>query len=294
MAISGAWHRISAGEFEADISEVGAGLAGLRHAGRPVTSPWPADALPPMSCGAVLLPWPNRIREGRYSFGGTDHQLPLTEPAKHNAIHGLVRWERWSVGVEASDSITLTLELVPQTGYPFELSASISYALDPAAGLSVTARVTNRGPATAPFGIGFHPYLDLDGGDYDSTVVGVPAATVLIADGQQIPIGARPVAGTEYQLLPPVRLGELRLDDCFTDLVGSSATVGFDGRVTELWWDESFRFVQAFTAPDRFGRTAVAIEPMTCPANAFNSHDGLITLERGESYTGRWGISARA
>jgi aldose 1-epimerase len=293
MAMTGEWFEIRAGDYRAQLSEVGAGLAGLWHSDRPLTSPWPDGVLPPMSGGAVLIPWPNRIRDGRYHFGGSDYQLPLSEPAQHNASHGLVRWVRFTVADRSDDSVTFAHHLVPQTGYPFELVIGIRYELTADGGLSVTTTVDNHAGTSAPFGAGFHPYLDLDGHDLDRAEIEVPAATRLVTDDRQIPIERVAVAGTPYQLSPRRALGTLRVDHGFTDLTGTTATVAVGGHATELWWDSEFEYLQVFTPPlERFGRTAIAIEPMTCAPDAFNSGDGLIELGAGETFRASWGITA--
>ncbi|MEO7262477.1 MAG: aldose epimerase, partial [Jatrophihabitantaceae bacterium] len=130
MSFDGRRYEIAAGGYRAVLAEVGACLAGLWHDGSPVTVESPPDALPPKSTGAVLLPWPNRIADGRYSFDGVDYQLPLTEPARLNASHGLVKWVRWGATHHDGSSLTLAHDLAPQTGYPFELRLEISYRLD--------------------------------------------------------------------------------------------------------------------------------------------------------------------
>ena len=292
MPMTGQWFELHAGDYRARLSEVGAGLAGLWHGDRPLTAPWPEEVLPPMSSGAVLIPWPNRIRDGKYRFGDADYQLPLSEPAKHNASHGLVRWVRFAVADRSERSVTFAHHLVPQTGYPFELVIGIRYELGAESGLTVTTTVDNHSAAAAPFGAGFHPYLDLDGHDLDEAAIEVPAATRLVTDDQQIPVERVAVAGTPYQLDTPRALGTLRLDDGFTDLTGNTATVAVGGRVTELWWDAEFEYIQVFTPPlGRFGRTAIAIEPMTCAPDAFNSRDGLIELAAADTFRASWGIT---
>lgn len=294
MAISGTWYELTAGDYRALVTDIGAGLVSLEHAGRPVTAAWPSGVLPPMSSGAVLLPWPNRIRDGRYRFGGAELQLPLTEPKQHNASHGLVRWERFAVEQDSAAELRLSLDVVPQTGYPFELSTEIRYALTSESGLTVSTTVHNHGVGPAPFGLGFHPYFDLDGHDLDHAVIDIPVSEVLDTDEQQIPVGRRPVENSPYQLAPARPLGTLRLDHGFA-VAGSRASIGIGQAVTEIWWDDEFGYLQVFTPPlERFGRTAIAIEPMTCPANAFNSGDGLIELAAGATWTASWGITARS
>jgi aldose 1-epimerase len=293
MAMTGELFEINSGDYRAIVSEVGAGLAGLWSGDRPITSPWPDGVLPPMSSGAVLIPWPNRLRDGAYQHGGVDYRLPLSEPAQHNASHGLVRWVRWQLAARDSDALTLTHDLVPQTGYPFEIALEIRYALSGETGLTVTTSATNHGERSAPFGAGFHPYLDLNGHDLDHAEIDIPAAAMYLTDERQIPTERVEVHSTPYQLSPRRPLGTLRLDHGFTELTGARAEVRIGGHSTELWWSEEFGYLQVFTPPEeRFKRTAIAIEPMSCAANSFNTGDGLVILEPGASWSGAWGITA--
>jgi aldose 1-epimerase len=291
MSFDGRRYEIAAGGYRATLAEVGACLAGLWHDGTPITVENPTRALPPKSSGAVLLPWPNRIAGGRYRFDGEDYQLPLTEPARLNASHGLVKWVRWSAERQDRSSVTLTHELAPQTGYPFELRLQLDYRLDADAGLRVSAVVTNTGRSAAPFGAGFHPYLDLAGHELDTAELLVPAGAVIEADDRQIPTGRHRVEGTPHDLRTIRPIGGLRLDHGFTQLTGSAALLRTERRSVEIRWDAAFGYLQVFTPPFITpGRNAVAIEPMSCPANAFNSGEGLIRLEPGQQWTGSWGI----
>ena len=114
-ALSGQQFTITAGEHEATVVEVGGGLRRYVHRGVDVTCGYATDVLAPKCCGGVLVPWPNRLRGGRYRFEGADYQLALTEPAAGNAIHGLGRWERWRALRQDTASVTLTLDVVPQS-----------------------------------------------------------------------------------------------------------------------------------------------------------------------------------
>ncbi|HKC27191.1 MAG TPA: aldose epimerase, partial [Jatrophihabitans sp.] len=159
MTATGKQYVIEAGAHRATIVEVGAGLRQYTHDGVDITATYGEDDVPPRGCGSTLVPWPNRIRDGKYTFEGTSYQLPLTEPAAHNAIHGLGRWERWTKVRQESDRVTLRLDVVPQPGYPFEVRVETTYALHPEQGLMVTLGARNLGRVRAPFGAGSHPYL---------------------------------------------------------------------------------------------------------------------------------------
>ena len=299
MGLSGQEFVIVAGEHEATIVEVGGGLRAYRHAGRDVVASYPVDTLQPKCAGGVLVPWPNRLRDGRYTFEGQPLQVALTEPKAGNAIHGLGRWERWRATQHEPDSVTMRLDIVPQTGWPFELRFEVRYSLHPEAGLIVSAEATNYGSGRAPFGAGFHPYLATGGAPLEEVKLTLPAAQRLVLDEMQVPIGDQSVHRTPYDFRKGKRLKELRMDDGFTDLATvdgrGAAEVHTKGGGARLWFDETFRYLQVFTLDNlTAGTPAVAIEPMTCAPDAFNSGAGLIVLEPGGTWSGAWGITPLA
>jgi aldose 1-epimerase len=301
MVMTGQQYEITAGEQWAAVSEVGANLRGYRRADVDVTHVHSPDAIPPKSNGAVLMPWPNRIRRGRYTFAGEDRQLILSDPSLGNATHGLANWARWIVDEHRPDEVRLHCDVVPQKGWPCELRAEVSYRVDAEAGLIVTLGATNTGADALPFGAGSHPYLSAGDTPIDEVRLRVPARTRLVTDDAQIPIGTEDVAGTEFDLRELEPIGARRFDTAFTALEPDPDDPGrghvelqAGDRLTRLWWDHpAFTTVQVFTVPELApGRAAVAVEPMTCPADAFNSGTGLIVLEPGASWTGRWGVGS--
>jgi aldose 1-epimerase len=295
MTLTGQQYVIEAGRHRATVVEVAAGLQNYTFDGAEVTGSYGNDELPPKGCGITLVPWPNRIKDGKYSFDGTDYQLALTEPAARNAIHGLGRWVRWAKVRQSSDAITLRLDIVPQNGYPFEIQVDVTYELQPERGLRVTQTATNHGRARAPFGAGSHPYLSTRGHALADTTLQLPARELLVVDDKQVPVGVRPVNRTDRDFRRGRRLRTIRLDDGFTGLDTSDGQGAAEVRTPDggarLWFDETYKFLQVFTrdALTR-NRPAVAIEPMTCAPNAFNTGAGLIILEPGGTWTGSWGI----
>jgi aldose 1-epimerase len=294
--LTGAQYVISAGEHQATIVEVGAALQRYAHKGIDVTCTYGEDVLPPKGCGITLVPWPNRIRAGRYSFEGTDYQLAITEPAAGNAIHGLGRWVRWTKVEHVPSSVTLRLDVVPQNGYPFPIRADVTYTLHAELGLTVTLGARNIGRGRAPFGAGSHPYLSTRGHALADTKLKLPARELIVTDEKAVPIGARAVAGSEHDLRRGKRLKALRMDDGFTGLDVHDgrgvAEVRTPSGGARLWFEETFRFLQVFTIDALTpGQPGIAIEPMTCAPNAFNSGAGLIVLEPDGAWTGRWGIT---
>lgn len=286
------------GDQRATVDEVGGGLRSYSAAGRKLLDGYRAGEAAASGRGQVLIPWPNRIEDGAYEFDGRPQQLPLTEPERSNAIHGLVRTEPWTVGEREPHRVVVEHVLEPQPGYPFTLSLAVEYALSES-GLSVQTTATNTGPDACPFGSGQHPYLTLGTPAVDSLVLSAPGRTVLITDERGIPRGREPVDDTPYDFRRPREIGATTLDHAFTDLVR-----GTDGRARvelrdprsraglSLWADESYPYLQLFTGdplPD-VSRRSLAVEPMTCPANAFRTGEDLIRLEPGASVTSAWGI----
>ncbi len=295
---SGEQFEISAGGQRATIVEVGGGLREYEADGRPVLEPYAADRMCDGAHGAPLVPWPNRLEDGRYSFDGTAYQVPLTEPEKRNAIHGFLRWQPWEATERDADRVVMATHIHPRGGYPFTLGIRASYELGPG-GLTVATTAENLGDRACPYGHGQHPYLSPGTGQIDACTLQLSGTTRIVTDSErQLPTGSEPVEGTDFDFLEPRGLGEARIDHAFTDLVrdadGRAWTrlCGPDGECAELWVDDSYEFVEIYTgdtlALDR-ARRGLGAEPMTCPPNAFASGDHLIRLEPGESVTATWG-----
>ena len=296
---SGEQIELRSGQQRATIVSVGAAIRSYTDGDRDVLDPFPVDARCDGGHGAVLVPWPNRLGGGRYRFGGADHQLPVTEADRGNAIHGLARWQRWQVLDRDPTSVVMGTAIAPQPGYPFDVEVTVTYRLGDD-GLRVVTAAGNRGDAPCPYGVGHHPYLSPGVGPVDDATLHLDAAARILTDPVTLlPTATAPVAGTDFDLRSPTRIGARQLDDAYTALardVDGQAWVrltGIDGRTVELWADPRHHVIQLFTgdtlAPDR-RRQGLAAEPMTCPANAFQTGDRLITLEPGESLTTTWGV----
>jgi aldose 1-epimerase len=295
---SGRQYEIRYGEQVAVVVEVGRGVREYRVGDRAVVDPYPREAMCDGAHGTVLVPWPNRLAEGRYRFDGLDYQVAITEPDKGNAIHGLLRWRGWEAVRQESNRVTMGIRLYPLTGYPFLLDVTVDYVLD-GEGLTVTTTATNRGERTCPYGCGQHPYLSPGDGLIDDAVLRFAAGTRIVTDPQrQLPTGTEPVAGGRCDFSQGRRLGDQRIDFAFTDLARDDAgrawvrLEGPDGRRAELWVDQTYPIVELFTgdtlSPHR-RRRGLGTEPMTCPPNAFQSGEGVRHLGPGQAVTTRWG-----
>ncbi|MTD16966.1 aldose epimerase [Nakamurella sp. YIM 132087] len=294
---SGDQFDIRFGGSTARVGQVAAVLRSFVVDGVALTESWADDVVPPMGCGIVLVPWPNRVRAGTWTLDGAVQQLDLTEPGRGNAIHGLLRNQPYVMTEHRESAVTLSAGVHPQHGYPFGLDTSVTYALS-GTGLTVTHRISNVGSGTAPFGVGAHPYLRVGETPVDELVVTVPASTAVVVDDSLVPVGAEPV-GPGNDLRAGVPVGSVELDGCFTDLARTdglvqSTLVDAGGRGVMLWAGPDFGFTQVYNPPnfpDPAGkRRAIAIEPMTCGVDALNTGEGLRWLEPGESWSGSWGL----
>ena len=297
------WH-LARGEQSACVVQVGGGLRSYAVSGRDVVAGFRPDQPCLHGRGQVLMPWPNRVRDGRYTVRGTAYQLPLTEVERANASHGLVRWALWELVRHEPDLVEVRYRLHPQPGWPWHLDLGLVYHLTDD-GLVVTASAINPGGERVPFGFGGHPYVATGGVDPAQISVTIPARTYLVVDGERLlPQRVADVGGTPEDLRAGPRLGDLALDTAYTDLER-----GDDGRWTvtvggvaagtvDVWGDARLGWLQVFSqkawlpvdGPDVPG---IAVEPMTCPPDALNSGTDLLWLAPGERWSADWGIRVR-
>jgi len=301
VPLTGAQYDLSAGDFRATITELGAGLRRLEHRGQPVIVGYEPDMLPPGGAGQLLCPWPNRVDGGHYTIDGAHYQLDLSEPANENAIHGLTRWLSWvpGPGSAAGDEITLRHVLLGHQGYPFCLEFDASYRLDADRGLEVSISARNIGSLAAPYGTGSHPYLTAGAATVDECELELPAGLWQPIGERGIPYDSpKDVTGTEFDFRAAKRIGITQLDSALTGLTRDAdgrARARLTGPRTQvtLWAGPGYEWLQVFTGDTldpSHRRKAVAIEPMTCPPNAFVSGVDLLMLEPGDSVTHTWGI----
>jgi aldose 1-epimerase len=287
------------GAVRAEVGLVAAVLCALSVDGVRLTETVPPDALPPMGCGIVLAPWPNRVRDGRWLLDGEVQQLDLTEPALGNASHGLLRNTAYRVTEQTADAVTLAAYIPPQHGWPFALETTVRYQLEPD-GITVTHAVRNAGERRAPWAVGAHPYFRIGETPVELLSLRVDRPQYLELDDRLVPVAARYAEGTAFDLRRARPLAEVDVNTAYGDLeavIGRSEAAWLqspDGSRLALWLDEDFHWLQVYTPRD-FPRAdgpglAVAIEPMTAAPDALNSGWGLTHVDAGASWEGSWGV----
>lgn len=247
------------------------------------------------SRGNHLLPFPNRIKDGRYQFEGKEYQLPINKPKEQNAIHGFT-WDKpfritdETVSQHAAD---IKLEYHYEgtlAGYPFPFLARYRYELNNEA-LSIHITVINKGHSNMPVGVGWHPYFTFHK-PVDYLQLQLPVCNILSVDDRMIPTGeSKPLSN--FDTLQTI--GKTEFDTAF-ELKGEHENYETrlrdkeKGTVIIIQQNSAFNYLQVYIPPDR---KSIALEPMTCPANAFNSRDGLIVLKPGESIEGEISVLCR-
>ncbi len=285
--------------------EVGAGLRTYTAGGRAVLDGYGPSDMISGGRGQALIPWPNRLGDGHFEWDGQDLQTALTEPEQHNAIHGLVRWEPWSLAEQHPDRARLEYRLHPQPGWPWILDLAVTYTLSNA-GLEARTTAVNLegGVGRCPFGVGWHPYLFAFGGLVDDTELTFQAGSTYVMDERGLPAGTAAVAGGALDFSAGRRIGSAHLDAGFTDLardaagravVELAATDG-SGQRTRLWMDGAYGYLMVFTgdtlAEPQRRRRGVAVEPMTCAPNMLQNGFGRVVLEEGATFEAVWGLEA--
>lgn len=283
----------------AEIGLVAAVLCELSVGGVRLTETVPPDTLPPMGCGIVLAPWPNRVRDGRWMLDGETQQLDLTEPALGNASHGLLRNTAYHVLERRPDVVRLGAHIPAQHGWPFALDTWVRYALEPD-GLTVTHGARNAGDRPAPWAVGAHPYFRIGETPVERLTVVVDRPEYLELDDRLVPVAVRQVADTPFDLRSPRTLADVDVNVAYGDseaFIGRSEAAWLrapDGSSLALWLDEEFTWIQVYTPRD-FPRAdgkgpAIAIEPMSAAPDALNSGRGLVWLAPGAEWQASWGV----
>lgn len=249
---------------------------------------------PYYSRSAKLFPFSNRLENGRYSYQSNNYTLPSNFPWSEHAVHGLLYNQPFDIinshATEQSASITLRYSTHHlHSGYPFAFQIDITYRIDLQCVLSCTTKITNLDNRPLPFGDACHPYFSL-GCKLEKTTLTMPSCQKL----QQIDGLPNGHSHLFTDFAQPCSLAERPLDDCFEFETIYPIQLSFErmDKVAKLTFtqDASYRFIQLYTPSSE---SSLAIEPMTCPANAFNNQIGLLFLTPGESSTFHWQCQAQ-
>ena len=247
--------------------------------------------------GAKLFPFPNRVKGGTYSFEGKEYQLELNYPEENNACHGFVYNREFVLDnteeKEDEASIKLSYDYAGSwSGYPFPFRMEIVYTLFDSHDLRCNTRVENRGETSMPLGDGWHPFFKFSG-KINDLFLRLPAEKMYETDNRSIPTGRT----LPYDVFSfGKKIADVTFDTCFKlapgkDGVQTSELYDAARDLKVLLWQETgagkYNYIQIYTPSDR---KSIAIEPMSCPANAFNGGEGLITLGPEKVFEAEYGV----
>jgi len=279
---------IALNDVNAVISPEGAALIGLTVDKFELIEPNTRDGL---YAGKILAPWPNRIRDGKYSFNKKNYQLPINEVSKNNSLHGLVANSLWEISFQNQSKVVLEYLLDQLAIYPGKLLLQVTYQIIES-GIEILVLSENVDETPAPYGVSIHTYLVAGAGVKNNELsLQIPADQFLEVDSERLlPIKLQSVTGTNFDFINSKKISDLFIDHAFkysSNYPRSISLENAEGLGAEVIFNDQSNWIQIHTADRNLqsdSRMAVAIEPMTCPPDAFNSGIDLIVLEPGEKH----------
>lgn len=295
---------LTRGNLRLVVSPYGASLRGLSRRDTPIITSYSGAQNKLGGQGDVLIPFPGRVREGRYTFEGQTYQMVKNDKETPNAIHGFLRtviWDQDNV-TENSATFSTAFDADAHPGYPFPLRAEVTYTVTET-GMTCAFVAQNTGTTDAPVAAGFHPYFTVGSGLINADTLHVPFGATLEYNDNLIPTGrVLPVPGTDFDFRQPRTVGDTIFNTCYLQPTRDSdgwtrirLSDAADGRAVTVALDPSFNYVVLYSGdplPASHRRRALAIEPMTCASDAFNHPDwGLAVLKPGEALSGTWKVT---
>ena len=246
--------------------------------------------------GAKLIPFPNRIQNGKYSFEETEYQFPINEMDKNHRIHGFLYDKKLDIIEKTLQEEQASLRLGYNykgdvEGYPFLFNLQVTYSLSKEDGFKCTTEINNVDNREIPIGDGWHPYFTT-GCKIDDLFLELPTGNMIELDTNMIPTGEM-VSFDSFST--PSKIGNMKFDTTIYlgNRVEKVSTYIYDTEADvkiNIWQDtgkKSYKYLQIYIPPHR---RSIAVEPITCNVNAFNNNDGLIILKPGESFKASYGV----
>ena len=246
--------------------------------------------------GSKLFPFPNRIKDGQYIFENKVYNFPINFPNEKNAIHGSVLENKFDIVAQVASEFETSLSIActssgKEEGYPFKTTIVIKYSLDKD-GFSCSTTIENKENKKIPVGDGWHPYFKT-GSKIDTCFLTLPVACSYKVDSRMIPTGE---FSEELVYSKSTRIGTTQFDTGYK--LAKSANKRMITKLEDptldlslnIWQDGgegNYNYLQVYIPPDR---QSIALEPMTCLADAFNNKEGLIVLLPSEKRNFSFGL----
>jgi len=287
--------RLHSGDLQLDVlPQLGGSLAGLRHRDLALLRPWDCTPNVRRSACYPLVPYSNRIAEGRFQCGGHEYQLPRNFGEHAHPLHG-VGWQReWQVVDCTSHECHLRLSHDPAgeggEDWPFAFEVDQYVRLDEQ-GVSLSMTLRNASQQPMPAGLGWHPYFPR----HQGVELSFTASAVWLNGSDSLPQERLPVP-PPWDFARRRALDNVGLDNCFegwhrqASVYWPHAGVG-----VEITAQEGLDHLVVFTppAPQDF----IAVEPVSHLNNAINlpapQAHGIVLLGPGQDMTRTLRMSIR-
>ncbi|HLZ97382.1 MAG TPA: aldose 1-epimerase [Steroidobacteraceae bacterium] len=253
------------GDFVAEVwPEHGGAIASFRCGSRALLRPTDRRQryLPTDLASFPLVPYSNRIANGRFQFAGRSCELPRNCIGFEHPLHG-VGWIRsWAEQERQADRCVLRLEHGGDADWPWPFTATQDIALDES-GLALRLMLINRSVEPMPFGIGQHPCICRPIG----TRIVAPVTGVWLTDAEQLPTH-RAALPREWNLPQGAVFDDCFVDHCFDGLDGAVRVVWPDGGELRMGASPLTPFLIVYSVPER---SSICLEPVSQRPNAFNA-----------------------
>jgi len=237
---------------------------------------------------ALLFPFPGRIENGKYSHNEQTYQLNINDPHRFNAIHGLVFDKPFEIeAIESSnENAKVRLSYVSDgklEGFPFKFVLTVTYLISTNT-LQLSIDIKNLDKNPFPFGMGWHPYFKSV--DLNSSSLSFSSEKQLVCNENLIPKSTK-----MNNQKPSFKIENQTFDDTFI-LLKKKVIFNTDRYTLDIIFSETSQAImQIYTPPDR---ESIAIEPMSCCPNAFNTKSDLKILQPNETFNWQVGLNFRA
>jgi aldose 1-epimerase len=243
---------------------IGAWSSGGQQMLRQVSAAGLAARDPYATAGFPLVPFSNRIGEGRFTWDGKPIALARNFPPEPHAIHGVGFERPWQVLSRANDSALLALLHRPDAGWPWAFEARQRITLTDDA-LTLDLSAVNLEVQAVPLAFGHHPYIPRSGArlTFHAQGVWLPGENGLPAEL------IKPAGSLDFS--KGVNVEQADVDHCFS---------GWSRAAYITWPDEPLAL--EITASAQLPCTVVyssrelnafCFEPVAHVSNALNRHD---------------------
>ena len=256
--------------------QLGGSILALHHAGKAVLRPSAAGAAHPLDTACFpLVPYANRIAQGRFTDDGVSYDLPRNfKPDHPHTLHGTGWLSAWRMAEQAVDSVVLEHDHVGDAHWPWPFAAQQRFTLAPGS-MMIELAVQSLADRPVPAGLGLHTYFPCD----DATRLTMTTEQAWLSDADDLRTEAAPAGHFgDWHAGAPVP-GDTLIDNSYS---------GWDGQARVTQRDHVLH-LSATGAPDCHlyrppAESFFCLEPVSHLPDAIN-REGMALLAPGAALT---------